>query len=146
MSYINGTAASLRRREDWPNRLSSFLSARRHLPYAYGANDCAGWVLDWTLESTGVDLMPGVKRAESAVAAAKFLLSRGHRDIEGLAFEVLGSSLSSPRLARRGDIVSFHADGEMHLAIVAGASAATPANEGLAWVPRAFWVNGWKLG
>lgn len=137
--------AALRRYPDWPTRLAIFIRERRSLPYAYGRNDCCTWVQDWVLAATGTDLMPGVVRPASRIAGARFLLAGGYGDVEGLATRVLGPPLAGPKKAGRGDVVSFWADDEMHLAVVAGVSAATPAVEGLAWVPRALWRTGWKV-
>lgn len=136
----------LKRFDDWPERLSAFIRERRTLPYAYGSNDCCTMVQDWVLLATGTDLMPGVVRPTSRIAGARFLLAGGFGDVEGLATRLIGAPLTSPSLAQRGDVVSFFADGEMHLAIVAGGNAVTPTEQGIGWVPRVLWVRGWKVG
>jgi hypothetical protein len=141
-----GAPARLCRVEDWPARLAGFLRERRSLPYAYGTNDCCTFVRDSVRAITGIDLMPGLRPPTTRRAGARFLLAGGYGDVEGLATRVLGAPLASPKLAGRGDIVSFWADDEMHLAVVAGLEAATPAQEGLAWVPRTLWRSGWKVG
>lgn len=135
----------LTRRPDWPRRLDDFIRERRSRSYAYGRNDCGIWLLAWTQAATGVELLPGLVPPTSARAAARFLLARGHRDVEGLAFELLGAPLPSPRVAGRGDVVSFEGAGERHLAIVTGAVAATPGRDTLLWVPRSLWKRGWKI-
>lgn len=133
------------RRADWPRRLDGFVRERRSRPYAYGSNDCGIWLLAWTLEATGLDLLPGLVPPTTARAAARFLLARGHRDVEGLALELLGLPLPTARLAGRGDVISFEADGDRHLAIVTGVVAATPGRDRLLWVPRPLWKLGWKI-
>lgn len=133
------------RRADWPRRLDGFIRERRSRPYAYGTNDCGVWLLAWTLSATGVELLPGLVPPTTDRAAARFLLARGHRNIEGLATELLGPSLPSARLAGRGDMVSFEGGGDRHLAIVTGVVAATPGRDELLWVPRALWKRGWKI-
>ncbi len=35
--------------------------------------------------------------------------------------------------------------GERHLAVVTGADAATPGPQGIVWVPRDQWINGWRV-
>lgn len=116
------------------------------MPYAYGTNDCCTMVRDEVLAITGADLMPGLNPPASRIAGARFLLAGGYGDVEGLATRVLGAPLPTPKQAGRGDVVSFWADDEMHLAVVEGLQAVTPTEEGLAWVPRALWRNGWKVG
>ncbi len=152
MPTIDGAVRpTLRRFPDWPRRLDDFIRERRSQPYVYGSNDCGGWILDWIRAATGVDLMPGFDRPRSARAAARYLLSRGHRDVEGMALEVLGAPLASARLAGRGDVVSFvsgfegEGAGERHLAIVTGVLAVTPGRDGVLWVPRPLWVSGWRI-
>jgi hypothetical protein len=136
----------MQRFPDWPTRLHRFLRDRRSLPYAWGANDCCAWVQDWVLLATGVDIMPGVTRPTSAIGAAKFLHRHKVANVEGLAIVVLGGPIENTQLAGRGDVVSFWANDEPHLAIAAGAAAATPAAEGLVWIPRHLWRHGWKVG
>ena len=134
------------RRVGWERALIEFIGARRHAPYVYGRNDCCTFVRDAILAMTGTDVMPGIKPPTSRIAGARFLLSGGYGDVEGLATKVFGPPLAAPLRARRGDVVSFEADDEMHLAISVGVTAATPAMEGLARVPLDIWRNGWKVG
>lgn len=135
----------LRRRDDWPARLSAFVRAREHVPYVHGETDCACFCQAWIVEATGVDVMPGIDKPRSRIAAARFLVAGGFGDVEGLAAKVLGEPLPFPRLAGRGDIISFEAEGERHLAVVVDADAATPGRDGILWVPRVAWINGWRV-
>lgn len=129
---------------DWPNRLSAFLRARKSVPYAYGTNCCAAFARDAIIAITGVDV---VRRPlpKSRMAAARFILSGGGRDVADLATRLLGPPLPSPRHAGRGDVVAFEQGGERHLAISAGVAAATPARDGMVWVPRELWCLAWKI-
>lgn len=135
----------LKRRPDWPRRLDAFIRERRSHPYVYGANDCGIWLLAWVAAATGIELLPGLTPPTTARAAARFLLARGHRDVAGLAVELLGPPLPTPKLAGRGDVVAFEQGGDRHLAIVTGAAAATPGRDGILWVPRPLWQRGWKI-
>lgn len=136
----------LQRHPDWPQRLSAFIRDRRSVGYEYGTNDCGCLVLDAIAALTGAVLIPSADRPTSRAAAARFLVARGWGDVETMMTALLGPPLATPRLAGRGDVVSFEAQGERHLALVAGTAAATPGRDGLLWVPRALWVNGWKVG
>lgn len=135
----------LQRHDDWPARLHAFVRSRASMPYVYGTNDCCCYVQAAILEMTGVDVMPGVVKPSSRVAAARFILSGGYGDVEGLVSRVLGPPLQTPRLAGRGDVISFEEAGERHLGIVVGLDAATPARDGTIWVPRQIWRNGWRV-
>ena len=138
-------APALRRVEDWPSRLAIFLRARRFQPYAYGLTDCWSTVRDEVRKITGTDLMPGVILPTTRFGGLRFLVRGGYRDVEGLATALLGPPLDTPKQAGRGDVVSFWAEGEPHLAIVNGTSAATPAAQGLVWIPRGAWRQGWRV-
>lgn len=136
----------LQRHPDWPAALAALLRERRTTPYVYGATDCGCLVLDAIEAMTGTVLISPADRPTSRVGAARFLLARGYGDVEGMMTALLGPALPTARLAGRGDVVSFDAQGERHLAVCAGTSAATPGRDGLLWVPRALWLNGWKAG
>lgn len=139
----------LRRLDDWPGRLHALMRQRRFVPYAYGSNDCFWFCQAAILAMTGTDILPGVDRPASRMAAARFLVAGGYGDIEGLVTFLLGPPLASPKLAGRGDIVSFEAPrdpiNERHLALVDGTGAATPGRDGLIWVPRVLWRRGWRV-
>lgn len=139
-------SGTLHRYPDWPRRLSAYVSERRSLPYAYGSNDCGSFVIDGIAAMTGADLLPNVVRPVSAIGAQRFLIVNGYCDVEGLMTALLGDRLPSPKVAQRGDVVSFESGGETHLALVVSSAAATPGRDGLLWVPRALWRAGWKVG
>lgn len=130
---------------DWPRRLSSFVAERRSLPYAYSVNDCGSFAVDAIHALTGHQFVPGDERPTSRIGAARFLVPFGG-SVETWIESLLGARLETPRMAQRGDIVSFEAAGENHLALVVGAVAATPGPKGLLWVPARLWRTGWKVG
>lgn len=135
----------MQRVHDWPRRLAAYVNARRAMPYAYGVNDCGSFVVDAIHEMTGHRLVPVDGRPTSRIGAARFLMPFAG-SVEAWMDFLLGTRLTSPRLAQRGDVVSFAADGETHLALVVSEAAATPGPERLLWVPRALWRAGWKVG
>jgi hypothetical protein len=140
------TASKLTRLPDWPARLSAFVSSRRDIPYAYGVNDCACFAQESVIALTGTDPLPGIERPKSWLGAARFLIANGWEDVEEMITAVLGPPLASPRLAQRGDIVSFASPGgERHLAVCTGGMAATPGGLGIEWVPLSEWRSAWKV-
>lgn len=135
----------LLRHADWPARLSAFVNERRSLPYAYGTNDCGSFVVDGIHALTGTLLVPVENRPTTRIGAARFLIPYGG-SVETWMDALLDARLPTPKLAQRGDIVSFEAAGEFHLALVIGLAAATPGPTEILWVPRALWHGGWKVG
>jgi len=139
----------LHRLDDWPGRLHAFMRARRSIPYAYGTNDCFWFSHAAVLATTGTDILPDIEPPTSRFAAARFLMGAGYGDIEGLMTALVGAPLASPKLAGRGDIVSFETFGdpanERHLAVVDGTGAVTPGRDRMIWVPRVLWRTGWKI-
>jgi hypothetical protein len=129
---------------DWPQRLSAFIAERRSLPYQYGANDCGGFVIDGIYAVTGTLLVPEAGRPATRLGVVRFLAPYGG-SVEIWIDSLLGERLPTPKLAQRGDVISFEADGGLHLALVAGSAAATPGPSGLLWVPRGLWTSGWKV-
>lgn len=135
---------ALTRFEDWANRLSAFFRERQAMPYAYGTNDCGAFVKAGILAMTGEDVL-AIPLPKSRMAAARFLLAGGNADVTALVTRVLGAPLASPRFAGRGDVVAFDQGGEPHLALAASIAAATPARDGMVWVPRVLWRVAWKV-
>lgn len=131
---------------DWPSRLSTYIDARRSEPFRWGANDCCTFALEGAVQAiTGIDLLPGVRRPTSARSAVLFLKARGHQDSSGLADELLGLRLSSPRLAQRGDVVAFRSDRGVTLGVSVGSAVAAPGLHGLVFLPRLVVVMAWRI-
>jgi hypothetical protein len=136
----------LRRLDDWPSRLRAFIRSRRELPFAWGSNDCCTFAIGGGVEAlTGVLLLPDVQRPTTELGAARFLLDRGHRDASGLATELLGEPLATPRLAQRGDVVALPADEGVTLGICLGTDAAAPGPSGLVFAPLSCALKAWRV-
>lgn len=141
----------LRRLDGWPSLLHAFIRSRRNTPYEYGVNDCFWFAQGAIFAMTGTNILPNVDPPKSRIAAAKFLLSRGYKDVGDFVTALLGQPLKSVRLAGRGDLISFvpitpaAEIEEQHLAVVDGVGAVTPGRDGLVWVPRVLWRAGWRV-
>lgn len=134
------------RQPDWERRLQAVLQSWRHKPYAYGTTDCACLAHAAVLAVTGVDLLPDAERPTSWIGAAKFLIARGYVSVEDMVDKLVGPPLHSAALARRGDLVSYAASDERHLAVCVGRYALAPGPDDLMRIPMAAWVNAWKVG
>lgn len=136
----------LQRLENWPQRLHELIETRRRQPFVWGENDCCIFALEHGVRAvTGILLLPEVPRPRTAIAAGRFLLRRGYRDVFSLATELLGQPVPFPRMAGRGDVVGLESPGVKALGVCVGAACATPGSHGLLFVPRSFVVRAWRL-
>lgn len=139
------TLATLTRREDWPEQLLGFVEARRDVPFAWGANDCALFAADAVQAMTGHDFAAGFRgRYRTALGAMKALRSNGAADLAAYLTRVLGAPVA-PALARRGDVVVFAAVEGPALGVVVGSQAAAAGPEGVTWVPASRWQQAWRV-
>lgn len=139
----------LKRLDDWRPRLIALGNAWRNRPYRYGESDCGCFMLAAVESVTGTDLLPGVKRPCSWIAAAKFFIERGwHNGVEDMMLELVGPpELNGPEGARQGDVVSYEEGGDLHLAVLVGTSVAlTPGLDGLRIVSPSLWRKSWRIG
>lgn len=146
MPLLTNAGPSLVRLPDWQPRFSAFLRERRSLPYEYGVTDCACFAVDAVRVVTGTDLAPGVERPRSAIEGGRFLVAHGVRTIEELFAGTLGTPWEHLGQGRRGDLASFFAAGETHMALVTGVAAVTPGPSGLVTVPSSLWRRAWRIG
>lgn len=98
-------------------------------------------------EVTGVSLIPGVQRPKPGwLAAAKFLIRYDLKDVEEFAIAALGQIPGDGQDSMSGDLVSWRACGEPHLAVRIGNEAVTPGAKGLLMVPASDWICAWWIG
>lgn len=136
----------LRRLDDWPSRLHAYIRSRREMPFAWGSNDCCTFAIGGGVEAlTGILLLPDVQRPTTEFGAARFLVERGHHDVSGLATELLGVPMITPRLAQRGDVVALLADEGVTLGICLGADVAAPGPLGLVFPPLSCALKAWRV-
>lgn len=135
----------MRRLPDWPSRLDGFIRERRSHPFVWGVNDCCTFAEGAVRAQTGVALLAGTARPATRFGAARFLLGRGHRDVAGLATELLGPSLRTPRLAQRGDVVCFFGGVADTLGVCLGAHVCAPGASRLEFLPRSAIRIAWRV-
>jgi hypothetical protein len=117
------------RKKFWDTReLERFLIERAHMPFKWGANDCALFVADAVERMTGVDIAadfrgyvdePGAFQAIRAVIGAR---AGATVTVEHAAEYCAGkyglAELEAPLYAQRGDICSLEESGRIILALV----------------------------
>lgn len=134
----------LQRLDGWELRLADLANDWRNRPYAYGTRDCARFAQCTTKAITGVTLPEGIDWPTGWIGAAKFMIARGWNSVEDPMNELLPSACVAN--SKIGDIVSYEAMDELHLAVRVGDTALTPGPVGLVFVERPRWRNAWKVG
>ena len=129
---------------DWEQRLATLANIWRNRPYAYGTVDCAQFAFSAIETVTGAKVLEDIVWKPGWLEVAKVLIANGWRDVEDIMNDVLprGDAIEP----RRGDIVSYEKNGEIHLAVRVGFSSLTTGTIGLELVPSALWINAWRVG
>jgi hypothetical protein len=136
--------ADLVRLPDWEQRLAALANSWRNKPYAYGVTDCGQFALAGIAAVTGVALLDDIVWPRGWLGVAKVMIANGWKDVEATMDDILprGEVIDS----RRGDVVSYEGNGELHLAVRFGDYSLTPGTTGLELIPSARWINTWRAG
>jgi hypothetical protein len=140
-------ARQLTRLADWPLRLESFVAARQHQPFAWGAQDCATFAADAVQALTGVDVAPPHLRQHRHARAALRSL-RAHGGLQAIAQAALGTPIP-PILAGVGDVLLTRPSSSSHqpmLALCNGATALAPGPQGLVSLGLGQVSHAWRVG
>lgn len=136
------------RREDWLSRLSALLIAMKGRAFAWGENDCCTFAADAIEAVTGLNPVPDLRGSYSTrVGAMRWLADRGYAGLAP-ALDALcgGVKLSTPLMARRGDIVLVQ---EFGLGVVDGTGATVAClaadHDGLVPLPLRSARVGWAI-
>lgn len=138
-------AAPLARLPGWPELLAAYIEERRHMPFAWGSNDCATFAGDALLAMTGVDVLQALRGRWSSREQAADVLAR----LGGLragAQALLGPSLPRLAQAHRGAVVLARMDGTAILGVrMAGGQWCAPGAGGLLWRPFGEVLLAWGI-
>lgn len=118
------------RHADWPERLADFIEARRHLPFAWGRQDCATFAADALQALTGQDPLAPLRGQWATEEQAQQVLQR----LGGLpraVRSVLGRPLPIRTIAPRGAVVCARMAGTAILGVHLGATWCAPGAQGL---------------
>jgi hypothetical protein len=133
--------SALRRHHDWQLRLEAFTRARREIPFAWGANDCACFAADAVEALTGERLLPDM-RGLAVRDALRFMRERD--GLRGIASRVLGEAVS-PKLAAVGDVVLILEGKREALGVCNGTSVLAAGPQGMAVVSMTRAIACWKV-
>lgn len=129
--------------DNWPILLAQFIEQRRHVPFAWGTNDCCLFGADWVLRATSKDLAADLRgRYGSALGAAR-ILSRcgGVRGLIKTRGEQIGIKSVPSRAIQRGDLVVADMGRGESIGISLGNVAAFVSRDGLIFAPFDFQIN-----
>jgi len=130
---------------DWPERLAELIEARRHVPFAWGSNDCCLFAADAVLACTGEDPAADWRGRYSTEAEALALMD-SNLGLYGLARAIQRARQAPrcpPSLAQRGDIALIIQADMPTMAVVVGEDVAAPSLDGLKFVPLALAERAW---
>lgn len=133
----------LQRLPDWPERLAAFVEQRRHVPFAWGANDCATFAADAVLAITGRDPMQRLRGRWLDEPQALGVLA-GLGGLAWAAKACLGRPLLATAGAPRGSVVLARMLGRPVMGLALADWWAAPGAHGLEFRPcsevRLVWV------
>lgn len=131
------------RREDWPEKLAAFVDARRHLPFAWGANDCASFAFLAAAEITGRTVRE-IDWHDIHDAAQRLEAFGG---IEALATAALGAPAENILAMRRGDIALVPQENKDRLGLMVclGNELAGPGVDRLRGRPSSAALKFWRV-
>lgn len=137
----------MRRRHDWPERLSECISAARHRRFEWGAHDCCLFAADAVRDMTGVDPASDYRgRYADKAGAFRILEEVAGGGVESAAFRAFGDPLDGPLFAQRGDVVLIETERGDALGVCVGAHVAFAGENGVAFVPLEQAVKAWRVG
>lgn len=95
----------LKRFEDWPLRLSRFITESRPKRFAWGTHDCLLFAADTIVALTGHDFGAGIRGQYGNEDEAMQIVARFGAGVDDVVRAFLGEPLEYPLKARRGDVV-----------------------------------------
>lgn len=134
MSAAVAWAGPSGRYADWPERLAAFIELRRHVPFAWGVNDCALFAADACLAISGFDPLRTLRgQWANELQAMRFLAQLG--GVAWAARKALGRPLVGAVGAPRGAVVCARMNGLAILGVHLGACWCAPGAAGLEFRP-----------
>lgn len=141
--------AVLMRMPDWPERLDAVLSAARHRPFRWGVHDCALFTADAVEAMTGIDPAAAWRGRYGSARSAIALRWRTGLFSWSQLFAEAAERWHLPRIAplhaHRGDVVCLDLPTGRPAGICIGARIASPAKDGLVFLPRTLARAAWHV-
>ncbi len=128
------------------DRLAAWIESRRHIPFAWAANDCITCAASWVEAATGDTPLPALLEYHTADEAAALLAERGGLEkAVAEAMEVAGFQPCGTGHAARGDVVLARHSGVVAVGVCIGAEVVVPGPDGLQFIPRGTIVRAWAI-
>ncbi len=133
----------MKRREDWPLRLSAYVDGHRTTAFAWGVHDCAQFARGAIEAMTGEDpaRVLDLPAYTSALGAARYLR---RLPLEQIPLAV-GLEPITPLKAQRGDIVLIRSAGRPVLGVCLGPLIASPGAQGTEYLPLRSAEKAWRV-
>jgi hypothetical protein len=126
---------TIKRLDDWADRLKAAIEAKAHEPHSWGDNDCALFAADVIEAMTGVDIAKDFRgKYTTEIGAARMLKKAGFSSLSELGNSMLESV--PPSFARRGDIVIMPGELGDYFAVCLGHVCAGPGASGVIYDRR----------
>ena len=126
----------MKRAENWPTLLCTYIDERRDIPFTWGSNDCCLFAADWVRLATDLDPASDLRgKYNSAMGARRITKKRGGvAETVARALVPLGFREIALPLASRGAlIVRDSGDGDC-AGIVLGRESAFVGRDGLRFI------------
>ncbi len=139
--------STLRRAQDWPERLAALIEDRREQPFIWGTHDCCTLAADAVLAMTGIDPMAALRGTYGGETEAEaILLAEG--GLEATAARLAAAAgLGDCHLAfgQRGDVALIQHGNALAMGVVVGDAVAVPGPDGIAFLPPAAMLRAWSV-
>lgn len=130
------------RPDDWPEKLEAYLRARSDQAFAWGANDCVTFAMDWVASVTGRDPIFDLRGWTDARAALRAIDAAGGIAV-GMARRFRAVPIGE---ARRGDIGIVQWGRARHACvIIQRVTCCGPGPRGLEVLPRAALLSAYEV-
>ena len=135
------------RPEDWPQKLALFEEEKRNQRFRWGENDCCLLAADWVAMVLGQDPAQELRgHYHTALGAARIFRQTGGLEalVDAIAAKA-GLPSIDPRLASRGDVVSFDSLRGFAIGVCLGVKAMFAGPAGAVFVPMDKCRRAWKV-
>ena len=129
---------TIKRRNDWPERLAAYFEANRDTPFEFGVHDCGLFACG------AVDAMAGTTLASEL--RGQYQDADGERSALEAIVRVCGIPAIPVKMARRGDIALCETSEGMTVMVVDGPLAYGPGELGIRTIPLSQCIAAWRIG
>lgn len=130
----------MKRREDWPERLSAYIASVMWRPFVWGSHDCATFAAGAVQAVTGESVE--IPKYGTAIEAARLTdeFNLGER-----MTRLLGEPIA-PAMAQRGDVLLFKLESGLTCGVMTDVGIVAPGADHLLTVPLTAAIAAWKVG